>query len=69
MKKKPITLFASPEEYADFLRIQAYFERKTESDTLRAMLSFCKKNLIMQVGTATHDLPLQHIGNRPVNPR
>ena len=59
MKKKPITLFASPEEYADFLRIQAYFERKTESDTLRAMLSFCKKNLPMQFGTATVNLTSQ----------
>ena len=42
---KQISMFADEQEYADFLLIKAHFDRKTESDTIRAMISYCKKIL------------------------
>ena len=41
---KQISLFANAEEYADFLTLKRIFERRTEADTVRAMIQFCLKN-------------------------
>ena len=48
---KQISMFADEQEYADFLRLKAHFDRKTESDTIRAMISFCKKFLPGAIAT------------------
>lgn len=45
MSKKPITIFADEQEFKDFLFIKEKLDRKTESDTIRAMISLCKKIL------------------------
>lgn len=45
MSKKPITIFADEQELKDFLFIKEKLDRKTESDTVRAMISLCKKIL------------------------
>ena len=45
MTGKQIATYLEPSEYADFQHIKRVFERKSNSDTIRAMLSFCKKNL------------------------
>lgn len=42
---KQITLFANNSEQNDFELIKQAFERKSDADTVRAMISFCKKNL------------------------
>ena len=42
---KQITLFANDTERSDFELIKLAFERKSDADTIRAMISFCKKNL------------------------
>ena len=49
MTKKPITIFADEQEFKDFQFIKEKLDRKTESDTVRAMISLCKKILEQNV--------------------
>ncbi|MBQ9088630.1 MAG: hypothetical protein IJY46_07610 [Lentisphaeria bacterium] len=42
---KTITLFANEKEANDFAEIRRRLERNSDADTVRAMISFCKKNL------------------------
>ncbi len=42
---KQITFYANPQEEKDFAEVRRAFERHSDADTVRAMLSFCKKNL------------------------
>ena len=44
MKTQAIALYATPEEYADFLFIKRELNRKTDADTIRTMISIFKKN-------------------------
>ena len=44
MPTKTIALFATPDEYKDFLFIKTHLERNSDADTIRAMISYCKKN-------------------------
>lgn len=45
MATKQISIFANEQELKDFLFIKEKLNRKTESDTVRAMISLCKKIL------------------------
>lgn len=45
MATKQISIFANEQELKDFLFIKEKLDRKTESDTVRAMISLCKKIL------------------------
>ena len=42
---KQITFYANEQEQKDFAEIRQIFERNSDADTVRAMLSFCKKKL------------------------
>ena len=42
---KQITLYANEAEQRDFELVKQAFERKSDADTVRVMISFCKKNL------------------------
>ena len=42
---KQITLFANDTEQKDFELVKQALERRSDADTVRAMISFCKKNL------------------------
>ena len=44
MKKKAIVVYLDEHELADFQYVQKVLERKINCDTIRAMISFCKKN-------------------------
>lgn len=46
MGRKQICLFADPVEFNDFLLVKNALGRKTDSDTIRAMIQYCKKNLL-----------------------
>ena len=43
MGRKQICLFADPVEFNDFLLVKNALGRKTDSDTIRAMIQYCKK--------------------------
>lgn len=46
MKKKQVALFLDENEINDFEFIKKRLCRKTDSDTIRAMIIFCKKNFV-----------------------
>ena len=50
---KQITLYASDTEQRDFELVKLAFERRSDADTIRAMISFCKKNLSQIVDIST----------------
>ena len=43
--KKQISMFADETEIKDFELVKQILDRKTDSDAIRAMISYCKKNL------------------------
>lgn len=45
IKRQHISYYPDEQEAEDFEAIKAAFERRTNSDTIRAMIRFCKKNL------------------------
>lgn len=51
---KVITTYLDSAEWQDFSRVKCAFERKTNSDTIRAMISFCKKNLLKNIRDANN---------------
>lgn len=54
-KRQHISFFPDEHEAADFEKLKEAFERRTNSDTVRAMIRFCKKNLpqIVDISTTT----------------
>ena len=53
MATKQILIFANEQELKDFQFIKERLERNSDSDTVRAMISMCKKILEKNVATAT----------------
>ena len=51
---KQITLYANEHEVEDFELVKLAFERRSDADTVRAMISFCKKNLTQNVVKPTN---------------
>lgn len=47
--KKQISMFADETEIKDFELVKQILDRKTDSDAIRAMISYCKKNLTKKV--------------------
>lgn len=45
-KRKHISYFPNEQEAKDFEEVKAALERNSNSDTVRAMIRFCKKNLV-----------------------
>lgn len=56
MKKKPLTMYANESELKDFEWVKQVLERNSESDTIRAMISFCKKNLSQKHDVTCRDI-------------
>ena len=50
---KQLTLYADDQEVADFEQVKELLERKSDADTIRAMISFCKKNLTKNINIST----------------
>lgn len=50
IKRQHISYYPDEQEAEDFEAIKAAFERRTNSDTVRAMIRFCKKNLPQIIG-------------------
>ena len=50
---KQIALFANEQEEKDFELVKQALERRSDADTVRAMISFCKKNLTQNVAMPT----------------
>lgn len=46
---KQITFYANEQEQRDFEQIRQVLERNSDADTVRAMLSYCKKNLLKTI--------------------
>lgn len=59
MATKQITLFANEQELKDFQFVKSKLERKSDSDTVRVMISLCKKILENNISFAT--FPTQQI--------
>lgn len=57
MATKQISIFANEQELKDFLFIKEKLNRKTESDTVRAMISLCKKILTQNSAIALIEEP------------
>ena len=55
MRKKQISIFANEQEQKDFELIRKILERKTESDTIRAMISIVKKILSKNIDIAVRN--------------
>lgn len=55
---KQITFYANEQEAKDFAEVRKALERNSDADTVRAMLSFCKKNLIKNIDISIK-LPMQ----------
>lgn len=53
MATKQISIFANEQELKDFQFIKEKLERNSDSDTVRAMISLCKKILENNITTAT----------------
>lgn len=51
---KQITFYANEQEKKDFELVKKILERNSDADTVRAMLSYCKKNLTKNI-----DIPIQ----------
>ncbi len=45
VKRQHISYYPDEQEAKDFEAIKQALERRTNSDTIRAMIRFCKKNL------------------------
>lgn len=54
---KAIAVYLNEDEMADFEMVKRLFERRSNCDTVRAMLSFCKKNLETNIRFANIDVP------------
>lgn len=50
MATKQISIFANEQELKDFQFIKEKLERNSDSDTVRAMISLCKKILEGNIG-------------------
>lgn len=59
MTKKLISIFADEQEFKDFQFVKEKLERKTDADTVRAMISFCKKFLGQNIATRIIQYPPQ----------
>ena len=46
---KQITFVANEQEQRDFEQVRAALDRNSDADTVRAMLSFCKKKLLKEI--------------------
>ena len=58
MKKRlHISFYPDERESQDFEQIKHAMERRTNSDTVRAMIRFCKKNLQKIVDISTEQVP------------
>lgn len=57
MAMKQISIFANEQETKDFQLIKEKLERKSDSDTVRAMISLCKKILDNNITIATNIMP------------
>ena len=44
-KRQHISFYPDEQEARDFEELKSAFERRSNSDTVRAMIRFCKKNL------------------------
>lgn len=53
MATKQISIFADERELQDFKLIKEKLNRKSDSDTIRAMISLCKKILENNIAIAT----------------
>ena len=53
VKRQHISYYPDEQEAQDFEAIKQAFERRTNSDTIRAMIRFCKKNLPQIVDIST----------------
>lgn len=56
MKKKQIVLFADQNELKDFEFVKKILSRKTDSDTIRAMIVLCKKILKENTAIAVNNI-------------
>ena len=56
MKKKQIVLFAGQNELKDFEFVKKILSRKTDSDTIRAMIVLCKKILKENTAIAVNNI-------------
>ena len=56
MKKKQIVLFTDQSELKDFEFIKKMLNRKTDSDTIRAMIALCKKILKENTAIAVNNI-------------
>ena len=52
---KQLTLFANEQECKDFELIKTKLERKSNGDTIRAMISLCKKILSKNINISTNN--------------
>ena len=57
VKRQHISYYPDEQEAEDFEAIKVAFERRTNSDTIRAMIRFCKKNLPQIVNISTMTAP------------
>ena len=58
MKKRlHISYYPDERESEDFELVKRAMERRTNSDTVRAMIRFCKKNLQKIVDISTEQIP------------
>ena len=57
VKRQHISYYPDEQEAEDFEAIKAAFERRTNSDTVRAMIRFCKKNLPQIIGMPIKSAP------------
>ena len=57
VKRQHISYYPDEQESKDFEAVKAAFERKTNSDTVRAMIRFCKKNLPQIIGVPIKTSP------------
>ena len=49
-KRQHISFYPDEQEARDFEALKSAFERRSNSDTVRAMIRFCKKNLPRIIG-------------------
>ena len=49
MRTRQLSIFADEQELKDFEFVKEQLERKTDSDTIRAMIKLCKKFLLRNV--------------------
>lgn len=60
---KAIAVYLNEAEMLDFEMLKSSFERRSNCDTVRAMISFCKKNLDKNIRVANNEQEAQHGGD------